>query len=147
VKLSQATWVWIGLIIGVSFIATPAKFLAPSLSLPGALEVGRVTFGVFKWVEVVAFAGLLVFAWSHLRSRTVQLCVAGIALMLIGQYVWLLPILDARVELILNGAQPPESSLHTVYILVELAKIALLILLGVAGRWSETRSIDITEGA
>ena len=31
---------WAGLAIGVAFLATPAKFLAPSLSLTVALELG-----------------------------------------------------------------------------------------------------------
>src|SRR5690606_30735313 len=43
---------WTGLLLGVSFLATPVKFLAPSLSLPVALDVGRQTFMVFNWVEV-----------------------------------------------------------------------------------------------
>ena len=37
-------WLWAGLVLGVSFVATPVKFLAPSLSLADALAVGRVTF-------------------------------------------------------------------------------------------------------
>lgn len=40
--------VWAGMIVGVSGLATPAKFVAPSLNLPIALEVGRVTFQVFR---------------------------------------------------------------------------------------------------
>ena len=35
---------WLGLLLGVAFLATPAKFLAPGL-LPVALDVGR-TFAV-----------------------------------------------------------------------------------------------------
>ena len=32
---------WFALVIGVSFLATTAKFLAPSLTLPVALDVGQ----------------------------------------------------------------------------------------------------------
>lgn len=36
-------FIWAGLLIGVSFVAKPAKFLAPSLALAQALDVGRWT--------------------------------------------------------------------------------------------------------
>ncbi|MGH6868523.1 MAG: hypothetical protein ACREDA_06585 [Methylocella sp.] len=35
---------WIGVLIGISFIATPIKFKARSLTLPVALDVGQTTF-------------------------------------------------------------------------------------------------------
>jgi len=37
-------WVWMGIVIGVSFLATPVKFTADSLTRPVALDVGRATF-------------------------------------------------------------------------------------------------------
>lgn len=36
---------WAGLLLGVSFLATPVKFLAPSLSLPVALAL----LGIIVW--------------------------------------------------------------------------------------------------
>src|SRR5665648_1182454 len=53
--------VWIGMLVGVSFLATPAKFLAPSLTLPVALDVGRHTFSVFNRVEWAFSVVLLLF--------------------------------------------------------------------------------------
>jgi hypothetical protein len=44
---------WLGLLAGVSFLATPVKFMAPSLSLPVALDVGRQTFSVFNPLELL----------------------------------------------------------------------------------------------
>jgi hypothetical protein len=58
---SALALLWAGMLIGVSFLATPAKFLAPSLILPVALDVGRQTFGLFSLVEIV-FASILVAA-------------------------------------------------------------------------------------
>ncbi len=43
----QLLLIWAGVALGVAFVATPAKFLAPSLSLPVALDVGRHTFAVY----------------------------------------------------------------------------------------------------
>jgi uncharacterized membrane protein len=42
---------WVGSVLGVSFIAAPTKFMASHLTMPVALEVGKVTFHVFNKVE------------------------------------------------------------------------------------------------
>src|SRR5664280_976623 len=47
---------WLGLLIGFAFLATPTKFPAPSLSLPVSLDVGRQTFYAFNKVEWVLVA-------------------------------------------------------------------------------------------
>lgn len=44
--------IWVGMLLGVSFLATLAKFVAPSLTLPVALDVDRRTFGDFNPIEV-----------------------------------------------------------------------------------------------
>src|SRR5690606_35153067 len=46
--LAFVTLLWLGLLLGVSFLATPVKFAAPTLTLAVALDVGRVTFGLFS---------------------------------------------------------------------------------------------------
>src|SRR5690606_24993326 len=42
---------WLGLLCGISFLATPVKFQVASLDLPVALEVGKVTFALLAKVE------------------------------------------------------------------------------------------------
>ena len=42
------------------------------------------------------------------------------------EVVWLLPVLDDRVEIILSGGTPEESGLHSLYIVFESAKLLLL---------------------
>lgn len=103
---------WIGLLIGVSFLATPAKFLATSLTLPAALDVGRHTFAIFNRVEWFLAAAFLVLTLLRPRDLIVAL--------------WLLPLLDQRVGLIIAGEQPPPSSDHVIYITVEVLKLFVL---------------------
>lgn len=50
---------WTGLLLGVSFLATPVKFMAPSLTLPVALDVGRQTFMALNWLELLLSALLV----------------------------------------------------------------------------------------
>lgn len=121
--------VWLGLVVGVSFIATPAKFLAPTLELPVALDVGRHTFGVFAIVEAVAAVMLFGLALAFRRHLTVAVPAGLVVLVVILEQVWLLPILDARVETIIQGGMPEVSALHSVYVLLEGLKVVLLIAL------------------
>ena len=51
-------YVWLGLVLGVSFLATPVKFRAKSLTRPVALDVGRTTFHAFGKLEVAPQRGL-----------------------------------------------------------------------------------------
>jgi hypothetical protein len=125
--LTIVALVWLGLVVGVSFIATPAKFLAPTLDLSVALDVGRQTFGVFAVVEVIAAATLGVLMFFARREATVVLLGAFVVLAVAVEQLWLLPLLDERVEIIIQGGEPEASSLHAVYIVLDGLKILLLI--------------------
>lgn len=132
---------WLGLLLGVSFLATTVKFQAPSLDLPTALDVGRVTFALFSKIEWALSA--LVIASALLAGRRRGLRVgAGVALagLLVVQAVWLLPVLDARVGQIIGGATIPATSHHLLYIAAEGLKAIVLLALGGSGVWSLARS-------
>ena len=109
-------WLWAGLVLGVSFVATPVKFLAPSLSLADALAVGRVTFEALKWIECVAVVALAATIWIANRRRRELALFAVIVVILLCQYIWMLPVLDARVQTIIDGQDPaavvPALGLH-----------------------------------
>jgi hypothetical protein len=111
VALAGFALLWCGILLGVSFLATPAKFLAPSLTLPVALDVGRQTFMVFnrlEWLLCVAAAPLWVLG---ARSRTTGVLIAIACGIVLIETFWLLPLLDARVGLVIRG-QAPEPSSH-----------------------------------
>jgi hypothetical protein len=46
--LGAMIMLWAGVLIGVSFLAAPAKFNAPGLSLPVAMQIGRQEFGALN---------------------------------------------------------------------------------------------------
>jgi hypothetical protein len=123
--------VWAGLVLGVSFLATPAKFLAPSLSLASALDVGRQTSFVLNRFELALGLALAGFGWwsGEPRSRwRVAMILPGALVVL--QAVWLLPLLDVRVQQIIDGGAPSPSHLHYIYISLDIAKLAVLLGLG-----------------
>src|SRR5690606_25219456 len=55
------------------------------------------------------------------------LLAAFLALAVALQALWLLPLLDARVETIIQGGTPPPSSLHDVYVVLEALKRGALV--------------------
>jgi hypothetical protein len=111
------------------------KFAAPSLALPVALDVGRVTFAALSRVEIVLAILLVLLALSI--GRTVWNI--GGALLLVGlvaaELLWLLPELDARVQIIMDGGTPPQSGTHVLYVTIEAVKLLLLFGLGALNLW------------
>ncbi|CAH1694123.1 conserved membrane hypothetical protein [Hyphomicrobiales bacterium] len=128
---------WLGVLFGVSFLATPVKFRAPSLDLPVALDVGRVTFALLSKTEWVFCAILFVTTLLTLRSRKGRLVVVALlTLVLLVQALWLLPILDARVSQIMAGMMVPNTSHHILYIVAEALKVLLLLGLSIEALWA-----------
>ncbi len=123
---------WLGMLMGVSFLATPVKFVVPDLSLPVALQVGQATFAVFARVEWVLATTLLLFCASAVRARPIRFALAVLgAAVVLAQAVWLMPALDARVDEIVAGGSPPASPHHAIYAALEAAKAFTLIALAV----------------
>lgn len=125
-------WLWLGMLIGISFLATPVKFVVQDLDLPTALQVGAATFGLFskfEWGLAVLLLGAAALAPARgwlLRGFTVAVAVAVLA-----QAIWLLPALDARVATIVAGRAPPPSFHHAAYAAIETAKAVLLLIIGI----------------
>lgn len=124
---------WFGLLIGVSFVATPAKFLAPSLSLPVALDVGRQTFAVFNRIEWVLAAALLPAIFLARRSIVTALAAACTLAIIATETLWLLPLLDERVGMIIAGQAPTPSGHHLLYIWLEGIKALALATIAAVG--------------
>lgn len=119
--------IWLGMLIGVSFLATPVKFIVQDLSLPVALQVGQATFDLFARVEWGLAAALVATSGLAWRQRPLTLVlVLAIAGVVAVQAVWLLPALDARVDQIVAGVTPEASSHHMLYASLEAAKALLL---------------------
>jgi hypothetical protein len=134
--LGALIMLWAGVLIGVSFLAAPAKFNAPSLTLPVAMEVGRQEFGVLNRVEIALAVLTLALAALARPGRVVALGLALAALAVAVQSLWLLPVLDARALSIIQGETPQPAPWHMLYIVLEVAKLLALLVAGWLGlRW------------
>ncbi len=132
---------WLGLLLGVSLLATTVKFQAPSLDLPTALDVGRVTFALLSKVEWVLCGVLIAAAFLSPLSQGVRLggCAVLVAV-LACQASWLLPALDLRASQIIAGATVPASNHHLYYVAAEGLKTLLLLALSVEALWTSVSS-------
>jgi Domain of unknown function (DUF4149) len=133
--LGALIMLWAGVLIGVSFLAAPAKFDAPGLSLPLALEVGRREFGALNLTEL-AFAVVSLALAAYARpERAIWLGLALAAATVVLQWLWLLPALDARAEMIIEGATPEPAPWHALYIGAEIVKLLALLVIGWLALW------------
>jgi hypothetical protein len=133
--LGALIMLWAGMLIGVSFLAAPAKFGAPSLSLPVAMEVGRREFGALNLAEIASAVVTLALAAYVRPERTIWLGLALAAIIVVLKWLWLLPVLDARAELIIRGDTPEPAPWHALYIGAEVVKLLVLLVVGWLALW------------
>ncbi len=123
-------FIWVGLTVGISMLATPVRFTAASITRPVALDVGRVVFAALNKAELVALVLLLIVVRvAGLARRWWALC-GGLVLIVMAQGLWLIPELSARTDIVIAGGEPPASYAHAIYSSLELVKIGLLLYCG-----------------
>ena len=130
-------FIWLGMVLAISFLETPLKFRAPGITVPLGLGIGRLVFRALNAVELglaVALTAALTAAMFADQAggsgRVVLGALIALWAVLVGQVVVLRPRLDRRTRRILAGQTPPRSHLHLTYITLEAAKVALLAVLG-----------------
>ena len=131
--MQNPAWVcliWFGMTAGVSLLATSARFSAPTITRPIALDVGQVVFAALNKAELVALILLLIVVRVSGKAKELWGWCGAIALILLAQSMWLVPALSARTQQIIAGIEPPPSYLHGAYSVLELSKLLLLLYLG-----------------
>jgi len=123
-------FLWVGITVGVSMIATPVRFTAPSITRPIALDVGRVVFAALNKVELAALAILLIVVRIGGVTQKWWAACAFLTFVVLAQGVWLIPELAERTDIIMAGGEPPPSYAHALYSSLELVKIGLLLYFG-----------------
>jgi len=124
------SFLWLGMTLGVSLLATPVRFTAGTITRPVALDVGRVVFAALNKAEFVALIIVLIIVRVSTSARRLWIPVFLLALILIAQSAWLLPELAARTDMIIAGTEPPPSIAHAAYSILEVTKLVLLSYTG-----------------
>jgi uncharacterized membrane protein (DUF485 family) len=124
---------WIGFVCSISFLEAWLKFRAPGVTLPIGLGIGRLVFAALNKVEWVFALAIIVSTYTK-PAITIfnQKALLFLALFfLITQTLWLLPALDARAQLYINGENLGPSNLHIYYVIAEFLKVITLFLFGI----------------
>ncbi|WP_028846021.1 MULTISPECIES: hypothetical protein [Thermocrispum] len=128
------TFVWLGMVLAISFLEAPLKFRAPGITVPLGLGIGRIVFRALNTVEVVLAVVLVVAAIvAGITGLELALGVVVIAILAV-QLLGVRPRLTRRSDQVLSGKSDgsQRSRTHYVYVAFEVAKVAGLIALGAA---------------
>lgn len=129
-----AMFFWLGSVVAISFIEAPLKFRAPGVTLQIGLGIGRLVFRALNGVEVV-LAAAVVAALVLSRPGPPVVIAAGVAVAaLAGQLLVVRPRLTKRSDAVLDGTADTRSRsrAHYGYVVLEVAKVAGLVVAGVA---------------
>jgi hypothetical protein len=127
------TFIWIGFVSAISFMEAWLKFRAPGITLPLGLGIGSLVFkalNLMEWLFALLIAARFILNRRRERRSSVTQY-GGIMILLLIQTLWLLPALDARIPLYQQGLEVPSSPLHIYYVVAELFKVTLLIIVGI----------------
>lgn len=131
-------FIWCGMLLGISFLEAPLKFQAPNVTLGLGLGIGRLVFFALNKFELIfALILLIVFVTKKDTGKFAAVSFAVVVGLLLLQTFWLLPLLDARAELVISGASAPFSMMHYYYIAAEVIKLILVFGIG----WGLTRRL------
>jgi len=129
--LQALSFVWAGLVLGISFLEAPVKFTAPSLTRAVGLDVGRHVFRALNRVELGAGGGLLLLLLAGDASTTLLVLGAGVLVVVGAQTLWLLPVLRAQAAAIIEGdVEETDGYAHLGYIFLEVGKVVALVAIG-----------------
>ena len=129
-----AVFIWLGMVLAISFLEAPLKFRAPGVTVQLGLGIGRLVFRALNICEAVLAAVALgtVILGRGAAGTVVALAVAVCALG--AQILGVRPALTRRSDAVLADAEVAESGrsrAHVVYVGLEAAKVVALVVTGV----------------
>lgn len=125
-------FVWLGLVLGISFLEAPLKFRAPGVTVRIGLGIGRLVFRALNSVEAVLATVVVTAVAAGGAPLTVTVFTGIAAGLLAAQLVVVRPRLNRRSDRVLAGEDLPRSRGHLYYVALETVKVAALIGLGIS---------------
>lgn len=129
-----AVFIWLGMVLAISFLEAPLKFRAPGITVQLGLGIGRLVFRALNTCEaVLALVALGAVLLGRETSGTVvalAFAVGALAAQLLG----VRPALTRRSDAVLADAEVAESGrsrAHFIYIAFEAIKVVALVVTGV----------------
>jgi hypothetical protein len=125
-----ALFVWLGMVLAISFLEAPLKFRAPGVTLALGLGIGRLVFRALNGCEAVLAAAVLIGLGVGAAPVAVLTAAVTASLLLTVQVLAVRPALTRRSDAVLAGAQGARSHAHHVYLALEVVKVVALLIAG-----------------
>jgi hypothetical protein len=134
IVLPAAAFIWLGMVLAISFLEAPLKFRAPGITVPLGLGIGRIVFAALNRAELALLVVVGIALALGPRSPALVGMAAALAALLGVQLGFLRPALRRRTDQVLAGedTEAPRSRHHLVYIALEAVKVVVLAALGAA---------------
>lgn len=126
-----AVFVWLGMVLAISFLEAPLKFRAPGVTLQLGLGIGRLVFRALNVCELLFAVVIGVTLFNHDASVGADVSVVVAVAALLVQTVLLRPLLSKRTTAVLAGEERQRSIVHYLYVGFEAIKVVALITAGV----------------
>ncbi len=95
------TFVWLGMVLAISFLEAPLKFRAPGVTLPIGLGIGRLVFLALNCGEAVLAAGITSAVLAMDAPTAVAACATVAVALLAAQLGLVRPRLNRRASQVL----------------------------------------------
>src|SRR6188472_1864476 len=113
---TAVTFVWLGMVLAISFIEAPLKFRAPGVTVQIGLGIGRLVFQALNCVELILAAtliGTILIGVPPLRVSVTATATVGVMLI---QVAFVRPVLTRRSDQVLAGEEVTRSRGHQWYV-------------------------------
>ncbi|ATW52369.1 hypothetical protein [Streptomyces xantholiticus] len=128
---TAVTFVWLGMVLAISFLEAPLKFRAPGVTVPIGLGIGRIIFRALNRVEIVLACVLIAAVAVGGPPASVSVLTGVTVLLLALQLLVIRPKLNRRSARVLAGETLTRSRAHHFYVAAESVKVLTLLALGI----------------
>jgi hypothetical protein len=129
-------FVWLGMVLAISFIEAPLKFRARGVTLQIGLGIGRLVFRALNTVEAVLAVTVVIALAVDPPSAPVIVAALLAVVALVIQLLAVRPVLRRRSDAVLSApatdVPSSRSRTHYVYVGFEILKVVALAVAGAA---------------
>jgi hypothetical protein len=129
--IAGTVFVWLGMVLGISFLEAPLKFRAPGVTVQIGLGIGRIVFRALNIAEAALAATAVIAALISETPAPVLAALATAVVILLIQLAAIRPVLNKRSNRVLAGETGNRSHAHLYYVAAEALKVAALVGTGV----------------
>ena len=127
-----AVFVWLGMVLAISFIEAPLKFRAPGVTITIGLGIGRLVFRALNACELALAAVVVACFAIKPPTKGIAVAAAVAVVTLLAQVLAVRPRLSRRSDAVLAGGEGPRSRAHWAYVGLEIVKVLALLIAGVS---------------